>query len=416
MRCLRPTALAIALLLGALSLVCCPRSSSASAPPADAEIAALIENGGYILTRSGTAVSALNTDRLFIPASTIKIATSLLALETLGPSHRIKTEFYLRRGRILCIKGYGDPYLTSERVEEIARTLKEKGVSRIDEIIVDDSYFSLESAADGSENSRNPYDAENGALAVNFNSVQLTRHDSGIIASAEPQTPLLPVTRDIGLLVDNGLQRVNVSAFKNENDTIVPLRYAAELFAELLRRQDVEVAAIYRRGRIDGGDRLLYTYPSRKTVSEMVKGCLSHSNNFIANQLFLYSGAVRFGPPATWDKGRRALAEILVSRAAIPEDRFRIIEGSGLSRKNRISPAAMIRLLDAFKPYANLLRQKDGILLKSGTMSGVYGYGGYFSSGERLDPFIILLNQPVNSRDSVLKLLSRRYRNHHEDS
>ncbi len=416
MRCYRSTATVMTLLLWACSLFYCPQSSAGPARPADTEIAALIENGGYMLTRNGETISSLNSDLLLIPASTIKIATALLALEILGPSHRIKTEFYLRSGGILCIKGYGDPYLTSERVGEIARILKEKGVSRLQEIIIDDSHFNLESAADGAENSRNPYDADNGALAVNFNSVALIRHDHGGVSSPEPQTPLLAITRDIGSLVGNGLQRVNVSAFKNQNDTIVPLRYAAELFAELLRHQGIEVTDAYRRGRISSDDLLLYTYESRMSVSEMVRGCLNHSNNFIANQLFLYSGAVRFGPPATWDKGRRALTAIMTEVAAITEDQFHIIEGSGLSRKNRITPAAMIRLLEAFRPHADLLKRKDGILLKSGTMDGVYGYGGYFSRGGGLDPFVIMLNQPVNSRDPALRLLSRRHRHHREDS
>jgi D-alanyl-D-alanine carboxypeptidase/D-alanyl-D-alanine-endopeptidase (penicillin-binding protein 4) len=403
------------LLLWAFGLFCCP-SPYASTPAAEAELAALIENGGYILTRSGETISSLNPNQFFIPASTIKIATAFLALEMLGPSRRIKTEFYLRNTEILCIKGYGDPYLTSERVEEIARTLKDKGVTRLEEIIVDDSHFNLKSAADGSLNSHNPYDAENGALAVNFNTVPLIRHDNGQISSPEPQTPVLAITRDIGSLVNSGLQRVNVSAFKNQNNTIGPLRYAAELFAELLRRQGIEVMPSYRRGKVSNGDRLLYTYYSKSSVSEMMRGCLNHSNNYIANQLFLISGAVRFGPPATWDKGRRALTEILVEEAAIAENQFRIIEGSGLSRKNRITPAAMIRLLEAFRPYASLLRKSDGVLLKSGTMDKVYGYGGYFSRGEGLDPFVILLNQPTNSRAPLLKLLSRRYGLYREDS
>ncbi|MBT8354631.1 MAG: hypothetical protein KJO60_08920, partial [Desulfofustis sp.] len=59
----------------------------------------------------------------------------------------------------------------------------------------------------------------------------------------------------------------------------------------------------------------------------------------------------------------------------------------------------------------SLLSETEHILLKSGTMTGVYGYAGYFSSGENLDPFIILLNQKINNRDRLLKL-SRAYYDH----
>ncbi len=374
----------------------------------------LITNGGYLLTRDQKILARYNEDSLFIPASTIKIATALTALEILGPAHRFKTEFYLRHGTTLCIKGYGDPYLISERIGDIAATLKKKGLSRVEKIIVDDHYFSLDGPADGSENSANPYDARNGALSVNFNSIALARHADGSVTSAEPQTPMLTLTADIGSLICAGSQRVNVSAYTARNESITPLRYAAELFAQMLRNQGVVVAHAYGRGKIDRRDRLIYTYYSEKTLADMLRGCLEHSNNFIANQIFLSLGAVRFGPPATWEKARRALAEVLAVQALLDETQYAIVEGSGLSKKNRITPAAMIQVLETFRPYADLLPRRDGILRKSGTMSGVYAYSGYFNSGERLDPFVILLNQSANHRDLVFKNLATIYQNQRE--
>jgi len=375
----------------------------------------LVTNGGYLITRNGEPLLQFNANRLFIPASTIKISTALAALETLGPAHRIKTEFYLRNGTTLCIKGFGDPYLISERIEEIALALKKKGVRQLEKIIIDDHYFALEGPADGSENSDNPYDAINGALSVNFNSVAVSRLDDGSLVSPEPQTPMLSITEEIGFWVATGTHRLNISAYSDRNDAITPHRYAAELFAQLLRKHGVEVGTSYDRGTVVVQDRLIYTYLSKKSVAEMVRGCLKYSNNFIANQLFLYLGAIRFGPPATWDKGIRAVREVLTVSGRIAEDQFTIVEGSGLSRKNRITPAAMIRVLDLFKPYATLLPDRKGILLKSGTMTGIYGYCGYFSSAGALDPFVILLNQPVNRRDQLLNSFSEFYRDQHEN-
>ncbi|MEJ2058092.1 MAG: D-alanyl-D-alanine carboxypeptidase, partial [Desulfofustis sp.] len=224
----------------------------------------LITNGGYRLTKGRKTLARYNDDTLFIPASTIKIATALAAFEIIGPDQRFKTEFYLRRDTTLCIKGYGDPYLISERIEDIAAALRNKGVNRVEKIIIDDSYFSLDGPADGSENSENPYDAYNRGLSVNFNSISLTRHSDGSVTSAENQTPTLPITIEIGSLIGAGSQRVNVSAYTARNQTITPLRYAAELFAQLLRNHGVVVAQAYERGRIDRQDRLLYTYYSEK--------------------------------------------------------------------------------------------------------------------------------------------------------
>ncbi len=370
---------------------------------------ALIDNGGYVLTRNGTVIAQLNSNTLFIPASTIKVATALSTLEILGPSHRIKTEFYLRNNKILCIKGYGDPYLISERLQDIALRLKDRGLDQVESLLLDDTFFQLEGPADGIENSANPYDAENSALAVNFNTVALIKYDTGLIESPEPQTPVLDITRSIGNLVKPGLHRVNVSAFSHRYTSVTPHRLAAELVAEQLRHHNIAVGKEFKRGRVAPNDTLLYTYRSEMTVAEMLRACLKYSNNFISNQLFLYCGARQFGAPATWEKARKAMTEALFSTTKLGTKDIVVVEGSGLSRKNLITPAAMITLLERFKPYASLLSKTEHIPLKSGTMTGVYGYAGYFSTSGNLDPFVILLNQDVNNRARLLKLSAAFY-------
>jgi D-alanyl-D-alanine carboxypeptidase/D-alanyl-D-alanine-endopeptidase (penicillin-binding protein 4) len=370
---------------------------------------ALIDNGGYVLTRNGSVIAQFNSNNLFIPASIIKVATALSVLEILGPSHRIKTEFYLRNNKILCIKGYGDPYLISERLQEIALSLKERGLDQVESILLDDTFFQLEGPADGTENSANPYDAENSALAVNFNTVALIKYDTGLIESPEPQTPVLDITRSIGNLLNPGLHRVNVSAFSHRYTSVTPQRLAAELVAEQLRHHDIAVGKEFKRGRVAPNDTLLYTYHSEMTVAEMLRACLKYSNNFISNQLFLYCGAHQFGAPATWEKARKAMTETLFSTTKLDTRDIIVVEGSGLSRKNLITPAAMITLLERFKPYVSLLSETEQIPLKSGTMAGVYGYAGYFSSNGDLDAFVILLNQDTNNRARLLNLSKAYY-------
>jgi D-alanyl-D-alanine carboxypeptidase/D-alanyl-D-alanine-endopeptidase (penicillin-binding protein 4) len=69
----------------------------------------------------------------------------------------------------------------------------------------------------------------------------------------------------------------------------------------------------------------------------------------------------------------------------------------------------MLQLLDSFKPYAKLLPQEDGKHLKSGTLKDVYSYAGYFMENERLDSFVLLLNQGQNNRDRLLDVLEQIY-------
>ena len=74
---------------------------------------------------------------------------------------------------------------------------------------------------------------------------------------------------------------------------------------------------------------------------------------------------------------------------------------------NRVSPNAMLQLLDSFKPFSRLLPEQDGKFLKSGTLTGVYAYAGYFKTNGKLDSFVIILNQESNNRDRILLLLEQ---------
>ena len=382
-----------------------------AAPPLDPAIDRLVTAGGLVVTLDGLPLVDARSSDPFVPASTIKIATALVALETLGPGHRFVTDIYLRRDGALCIKGYGDPFLTTERVRDIAAELRARGVDRVTGLVLDDFSFDLDGPADGSENSTNPYDAPGGALVVNFNALPLLRQQSGTIASPEPQLPVLPLARSIGARLPEGLHRVNVAAFDSPGALDTPLRYVAELFSALLRLEGIEVSGTAVRGAVAADDLLLLRHIGPKTVAEIIRACLKHSNNYIANQLFLSAGANRHGYPATWEKARRTAADILVNRYRLPADQFHLVEGSGLSRRTRVTPSFMIALLEAFKPHVELLSPLQGIPLKSGTMRHIYCYAGYFGPRHRLDPFVILLNQSPNTRLELLGLLHRLHQN-----
>src|SRR5690625_1363982 len=83
------------------------------------------------------------------PASNMKILTSIAALETLGADHRFKTEVAIDgtlESNVLdgdvYIKGYGDPTLLKEDLEQFAKELKAYGIQAIKgDIIGDDTWY-----------------------------------------------------------------------------------------------------------------------------------------------------------------------------------------------------------------------------------------------------------------------------------
>ena len=361
----------------------------------------LVENGGLLVTRNGAIVYEQNADSQFIPASVLKIGTALAAIRILGKEYRFTTRFYLSAERDLYIRGLADPLLVSEEVAKIVATLRSRGISAIRNIHVDDSGCRLENGTDGASNTLNPYDAQNSCLAVNFNTINLIKGVDGSVRSGEEQTPTLPLMREMAQGLPPGTHRINATATGNQS-----LRYVGELFGAMFKKQGVTMRGEIIPAPVPEGLKPVYEHASSKTLDEVLTGLLKYSNNFIANQLFLAMGAKEYGWPATWDKGQRAMTEFYRNKLGLSEKDIVVREGSGLSRQNRVTPKAMLAILEAFKPHAGLLPFENNCLRKSGTMTGVYGYAGYFAGERGLDSFVLILNQPKNTRDQVLGLLA----------
>ena len=257
-----------------------------------------------VVNPQGRIVFSKNADNQLVPASVLKIFTALVALHYLGPEYRFSTEFYQNQDSTLKIKGYGDPLLISEILMEIVNNLilyLETKPTIINDLVLDDSYFKSPVLIPGVASSYEPYDAPNGALCVNFNTVNFRRDKNGAYVSGETQTPLLPfvLSRITASAMDRG--RIILSRQKNEKTL-----YAGHLFLYFLKKQGIKSNGKIRMGRVEKCDKLIFRYLSRFSLIQVLSTLLEYSNNFIANQLLIASGAKAYGPPGTLEKGIRA--------------------------------------------------------------------------------------------------------------
>ena len=346
---------------------------------------------------SGKVLFSKNAGKKLIPASTLKIFTALFALETLGPDYRFQTEFYLDQTSNLKIKGYGDPLLISERVKEIANALKTR-LQTYNDLVLDDTYFTTPLVIPGTTASYEPYDAPNGALCVNFNTVNFKRTKAGDYVSAEPQTPLLPYV--MKRVKKSNLKKGRIIFSQKHNDITL---YAGHLFHYFLKEAGVTSRGKIRLGKVrKGTDRLIFRYGSRFFLEEIVSRLMEHSNNFTANQIFIAAGAKVSGPPGTLDKGVQAAIKHAKQRLNIRE--MEIVEGSGISRKNRITANTMHTILNAFRPYHHLMRYDKGVFYKTGSLFGISTRAGYIQhSDNELFPFVIFLNTKGKSAEKMMK-------------
>ncbi len=115
-----------------------------------------------------------------------------------------------------------------------------------------------------------------------------------------------------------------------------------------------------------------------------------YSNNFIANQIFLSMGAARYGPPATVAKSQTVMADF---SGHLGLSRMSVEEGSGLSRRNRITAAQMSKVLNYFRPYRHLLPHEGRAWSKTGTLNDVKSVAGYIvPEHTHALSFVIILN------------------------
>jgi len=352
----------------------------------------------------GRVLYAKNENRPLVPASILKVFTSLVAIEDLGANYRFATDFFLDDEANLKIKGYGDPMLISEVLDLIARRVGERlqGVRHLNDLVLDGSYFQQPLTIPGVSSTSEPYDAPNGALNVNFNTV-FFEDGGGHPVSAEPQTPLIPFA--VERIKRSGVRsgRIVLSHVNQENTL-----YAGHLLRHFLERRGVRFGGRVRTGVVDPNrDRSLLVFHSPYRLLEVIENMLTYSNNFIANQLLVACGAAALGPPGSIEKGVSAARQYARSELKIAT--IQLVEGSGISRNNRISAARMQRVLARFESYRHLMRQENGEYYKTGTLAGISTRVGYIEAKKgRWCRYVVMCNTPGNTTAPLM----RRIREH----
>lgn len=383
-----------------LSLACVGAATAASDPVGQVKG---LGQASLLLKEQGRDLIAYQADTPRVPASTMKLLTAFAALQTWGPNHHFETDFFQDGSGWLWVKGYADPYLVSEELDRVVPMLKKNGVRQVSGIGLDDSFFGPDVEIAGRSSSDNPYDAPVTALAANFNTINLVRNGDQI-RSAETQTELTATARRFGLAGGAGKQRVNL----RERD--IAVRYFGELLAAKLAGAGIAVQDRQKNAPVPAGARLVYRHSNSRTLSDMLKPMLKYSNNFIANALFLRLAEPEGRGQVTMAAAKQRMTNFARQRFGWRD--FRIDDGAGLSRANRLSARQLVDVVEAFAPYRDLLPEQEGnpnVRAKTGSLRGVSCYAGYVRRKGVWAPFALLINQPVeyNLRRRVASSLVR---------
>lgn len=278
---------------------------------------------------TGAVVSSHDPDALMLPASNMKIITAVGALSTMGAAGQLTTR--VRPGTApneVILEGGGDPLLSSTDLESMARkTSKQLAAGTPVVVRVDDDLFPPTKRGPGWTNGYLPY----------------------VAAPVEALARLGDYSPD-------------------------PSTNAAMVFIKRLRSLGFTTTLGDPANADPGAPVLAETH---STVEDAVSVMLSRSENNVAEVLFRQV-AVASGIVPTWAGGRQA-AEKALSALGIEATGMSLLDGSGLSRKNRLSPrflAIVLRMarVTNSKAFTTMFEPEAmPVSGQTGTLASAYG-------------------------------------------
>jgi len=352
----------------------------------------------------GSKVCECDGDKLFTPASNMKIYTTGVALDLLGVDYRWRTSVYASaqpdaRGRIngdLILYGRGAPDLVASSkdenrgsLEKLAEDLYARGVRSVGgNVIGDESYFRGSSLGDGWQwtDLQWYFGAEASALSINGNEVDINFVPAGSAGESAVRTSdtegYVTVQNRMSATADRSVQpTIGVHRGLSDNNVEVwgefvpgskgfgvrlsvhnPALWAAKLFRRALETRGIQVdgqtlardSRVPQSQRFDPSRSLELAFVQSQPMAEIAKKTNKESNNLFAELILRTLGRERgeMSPPPKGngiergdDESGVAVIRLWLERMGISTTRLALHDGSGLSRLDLVTPETNARFL-----------------------------------------------------------------------
>lgn len=398
--------------------------------------------GVYAVDEKHQVVMTKNADISFIPSSCMKVVTTAAALSILGEEFRFTTDLEydgiidgegILRGN-LYVRGGGDPCLGSDRIQgalsweaqlnKWVEAVESLGIRKIaGKVVIDASCWETALAVPSWswEDLGNYYGAGASCISFHENMYKLVFNpgkevgEKAELLRCEPFTPFGILHNEVktGPIGSGDCASIygsefsfhahvrgtvpkGVKEFTIKGAILDPPQTVAQLFQE----------ALEKRGILAGQS--IFTASSKRerfhtTFSPPLKEIIFWTNqksiNLYAEHLLKKMGEVVFHEGSTV-AGVKAVIQFW-KKEGVNLEGFHMVDGSGLSRKNLITPKTLVEMLmkikkaPFFSTFLNSLpTYEQEIRAKGGSMSFTKGYVGY--AGDRI--FAILINQCSKSQ------------------
>lgn len=420
-------------------------------------------NVGVIIESSnnGAVLYQHNGNQTFIPASTLKTFTAAAALSYLGPDYILRTQFLTNTNSIqngvlngnLYARFAGDADLTVNDLNSMIAALVSKGIHEVQgSLIIDDHALDQSNWAPGSM-----WQDEILCYAAPATSIILNRNCFGLSIGPGPLNGLAnvrisPTYANISIFNQTKttsrntcpLNLVELSHNTYELSGCIAAHHpgisdavainnsrqaGTDILLGLLKKHNITINGGVYYAVAPNNTNILVEHDS-DPLGKVITHMLKKSDDLVTDALYKKLASVYFNTTGTWANGKQALSSILSPHTGLNFNQMVIVDGSGLSRNNQISPAQLAALLNyAYQsmPNGDVFYQAlpisgvDGTLrfrlggdtqgrihAKTGTMKNVSGLAGYVRTvNNKSLTFAILINA-TNGNQGTYHMLQDR--------
>lgn len=410
-----------------------------------------LENGhiGVSVFKRGNEIVDINAGKKYIPASVTKLFTALAVLEHIPPGTKFITKLVssapkengVLRGDLYLV-GAGDSGFVSETMWFLVNAFMREKIKQIDgDLVVDDTLFDNKRFDESREDHRvdRAYDAPVGAMSFNWNAINVflrpgDKVGDHAIAFVDPDNEQVQLNSELRTAnkTDYGVSRklgtdgrdvitVSGKIDKDSKEIAVykgitdPIPWAGANLKTFLQQRGIIVRGKIKAGKAPTGAKVLSEAPS-KPIEHLLADMNKFSNNYVAEMLTKQLAAFN-GVQGSLSSGLEIIRES-VRGAGVSDEEFEIINPSGLTRENKFTPRALVKVLEKvrkdfrlFPEFVSSLpiagvdgtlknRMKDGPALrwvraKTGLLTGVNSLAGFIGmeDGEVLT-FAFIYNGP----------------------
>ncbi|MFT4059393.1 MAG: D-alanyl-D-alanine carboxypeptidase/D-alanyl-D-alanine-endopeptidase [Legionella sp.] len=382
---------------------------------------------------SGETLYSRNSDRLFIPASNMKLFSEAAALMVLGPDYHFKNQLSISSGKVqqgilhgdIYLQLSGDPSFSRDDLNKLLNSLNDLHINTIEgNVYIDSNFANVDPYPPGWLNAdlSYSYGAPNAPIVIDANRLTVT-----VNPGAKTSDPAVVEIDDGGggITLDNltttkaSIKGCGVGFYLDKNNHLTargcvgvgqgavqqrmaiknPLFYAQNLIKNDLTNVNIRFNGQVQLGKTPPGVLLITTQYS-KALSELMADTLKPSDNLYADSMYLHAATKLNGSPVNWKEAEPIMKDFLQAQTGINFKNAIFTDGSGLSRYSLVTPAQTISLLQFLYQRFPLSYEyisalpvsgRDGTLqkrfriptqqgfvrAKTGTMTGINSLSGY---------------------------------------